>query len=178
MKTLARSIRSEVSRPRAAVLAAALAFSLTGCGGSGAPAGTQAETAGAAVPGSAQQVEARVGTATVRAVVMQTSNIPESVAREHGIERSENAIMLRVSPRTGPEGAEVSAPVKVSATVTGLRGVPQTLEMKTVDVGGLVDHVGTVRADLPDTLRFDVRVVSPQGQSETLRITRDFQPLR
>lgn len=154
--------------PLARLLSASLlATVLTACGGE--PAATPA------VPGSAQQVEARVGDATVYAVALQTSQIPETVAREHGIERREDRVMLRVSARQGEGDGTRSAPVRVQATVTGLNGQTRALELREASANGLVDHVATVEVDLPDTLRFDIRVSTADGASGTLKLTRDFR---
>jgi hypothetical protein len=160
----------------------AIAFvlaSLAACGGGGgdrAGGGTagQAAPPTTPVPGSAQQVEQRIGDTTVYAVAMPTSTIPAEVAREQGIERRDDLVMLRVSGRRG-EGADLgSVPLQVQATVTDLRGQPQALQMKKAVAAGLVDQVGTFEAQLPDTLRFDIRVTTPDGASGTLQLTRDI----
>lgn len=168
------------STRRAHLLAAmTLAAALAACGGGGSAtggaAGPAANPAGGPAPGSAQQVEARVGTATVHAVAMQTSTIPESVAREHGIERRDGLVMLMVSPRRGPAGSVESVPMTVRATATGMQGRVQPMEMREVRPNGLLDYVGTVPVEMPDTVRFEIQVTSPEGARETLRLTRDFR---
>ncbi|MFP7722801.1 DUF4426 domain-containing protein [Lysobacter sp. A3-1-A15] len=126
-------------------------------------------------PGSASQVTAQVGEASVTAVAIQTSQMPAEVAAEHGIEQRDDLVMLRVSPRQGEMGSLSTAPMQVRATMTGLRGTPRDIVLEERRVAGLVDHVGTVEVTLPDTLRFDVTVVSPQGQSGTLEFSREFR---
>jgi hypothetical protein len=129
----------------------------------------------AAVPGSASQVAADVGDASVIAVAIQTSQLPDAVAAEHGIEQRDDLVMLRVSPRLGEPGALTTAPAQVRATVTDLRGHTRELELEQRTVAGLVDHVGTLEVSLPDTLRFDISVVTQQGATETLQLSRQFQ---
>lgn len=171
--------------PRAAsplVLATALA--LAGCGGAERPAGSTQDAGpmstspgtAAQVPGSSQQVEKRIGDVTVYAVAMPTVAIPAAVASEHGIERREDVVMLRVSGRRGESGSETSVPLKVQARVTDLRGQAQTLEMKEQPAAGLIDYVGTVETQIPDTLRFDIEVATPSGARDTLQLTREMQP--
>lgn len=127
------------------------------------------------VPGGSQQVEARVGDTTVYAVVMQTSTITPEVAREHGIERRDDLVMLRVSGRRG-SGVEIaSAPLLVQATATDLRGQTRKLDLEQSVANGLTDYVGTVATEVPDTLRFEIRVATPEGASETLVLTREIQ---
>lgn len=126
-------------------------------------------------PGSASQVEAQVGEASVTAVAIQTSQLPAGVAAEQGIERRDEVVMLRVSPRQGAPGNVSTAPVDVRATVTGLGGASRAIAMEEEVVAGLVDHVGTVDVTLPDTLRFDVTVVSQAGETKTLEFSREFR---
>jgi hypothetical protein len=151
--------------------ASLLVVALAGCGGSTEPVATPE------VPGSAQQVEARIGNVTANVVAMQTSNIPEEVARRNGLERRGDLVMLMVSPRQGASGTSVSAPVQVQATATDLRGQVTTLEMREIEVDGLIDHVGTVQTTLPDTLRFDVMIATPEGARQSVQLVREFRAL-
>lgn len=128
-----------------------------------------------AVPGSASQVASDVGDASVIAVAIQTSQLNDEVAAEYGIERRDDLVMLRVSPRQGEPGAIATAPAQVQATVTDLRGNTRDIELEPRTVAGLVDHVGTLTVSLPDTLRFNISVVTPQGATETLELSREFR---
>jgi len=128
-----------------------------------------------AVPGSAQQVEAEVGDASFTAVAIQTSQIPETVAAEHGFERRDDLVMLRVSPRQGEPGSISTAPAAVQVAVTDLRGETSVLELEREVIAGLVDHVGTIEVTLPATLRFEVTVTTPQGDTRTMEFSRDFR---
>jgi hypothetical protein len=172
------------SAPLRALIATAV-LSMAGCGGGGESPSAGAGAAGpisptpgqsVQVPGSSQQVETRIGETTVYAVAMPTAAIPTEVAAEHGIERRPDLVMLRISGRRGDVGNLVSVPLKVQATSTDLRGQQQTLELKEVLANGLVDYVGTVDADIPDTLRFDIRVTTPEGATEAMQLTREVQP--
>lgn len=127
------------------------------------------------VPGSASQVETDVGDASVTAVAIQTSQLPAEVAAGQGIEQRDDLVMLRISPRQGEIGSISTAPAEVRATVTDLRGQTRELELEERVVAGLVDHVGTVQVSLPETLRFEVTVVSRQGETETLEFSREFR---
>ncbi|WP_189454573.1 DUF4426 domain-containing protein [Cognatilysobacter bugurensis] len=179
---MTRSPALSTSLPRAG-LVAALALLLAACGADESPtAAVNANPADpfsgspvgvAQVPGSTQQVETRIGETTVYAVAMPTTSVPVEVAREHGIERREDLVMLRVSGRRGEVGNLTSVPLKVQATATDLRGQVTTLTMEERPTAGLVDYVGAVDADLPDTLRFDIRVTTPDGASETMQLTRE-----
>lgn len=128
-----------------------------------------------AVPGSAQQVEAEVGDVSFTAVAIQTSQIHATVAAEHGIERRDDLVMLRVSPRQGEPGSIDSAPAAVQAVATDLRGYTRVLELDRKVVAGLVDHVATMEVTLPATLRFEITATTPQGESETMKFSREFR---
>jgi len=172
------AIRSATSHFRAiacALAAGTLASLLTACDSnrqSSAPA-----TAGTDMPpGSAQQLEASVGDVTVYMNAIQTSSIPAEVAREHGIAQRDDLIMLRVSPRRpGSNGEIISAPVQVQATATKLGAAPQPLPLQQEVANGLVDYVGTVEVQLPESVSFQVTVATPGGASETLSLTGDFK---
>lgn len=155
------------------LLACGAAVLLAACGGNDQAASPAAVPI--TVPGSASQVETAVGDASVTAVAIQTSQIPDGVAAEYGIEQRDDLVMLRISPRQGEIGSISSAPTEVRATVTDLRGETRALELEQRVVAGLVDHVGTVQVTLPETLRFNVTAVSQQGETQTLELSREFR---
>ena len=150
---------------------ALFAFLAAGCGGGSPPA----PVAGAG-SSSTQEAVARAGDVSVRASVVPTSTLDEAVARNYGIERSDSTALLLVSVRKGPDGADVSVPARVEARVSNLGGQAELLDMRELRSGELLDYVGTVTIDPPDTLRFDLRVTREDGTSSTLQFTREFYP--
>lgn len=171
--THARDAMRRTSRWPARLLALAVLALVAACGTDDDAAHPAAVPITA--PGSANQVDARVGEASVTAVAIQTSQLPAEVAVEQGIEQRDDLVMLRVSARQGEPGSISTAPVEVRASVTGLQGARRDIEMHERTVAGLVDHVGTVQVTLPDTLRFDITVVTPQGETGTLELSRGFR---
>lgn len=159
-------------RPVLLLLATAL---LAACGGTPpAPAPAGADSA-------PHEAVMRAGDVTVRASVIQTSTLEESIARRYGIERSDRLVMLLVSVRQGPEGQETSMPAQVLAKASDLRGRAQVVEMRELRSGddpatALLDYVGTVEVDPPDTLRFDVQVTRADGATSSMRFAREFHP--
>jgi hypothetical protein len=156
-----------------ALAAGTLASLLTACDGNSQSTATA--TAGSDTAGSPQQLEASVGEVTVYMSAIQTSSIPAEVAREHGIAQRDDLIMLRVSPRRRGSNEQIlSAPVEVQATATKLGAAPLPLSLQQVVTNGLVDHVGTLEVQLPETVSFQVTVATPGGASETLSLTGNF----
>ena len=119
---------------------------------------------------------ARVGDVSIHASVAQTSILAESVAREYGITRDEHRVLLLVAVRQGPDAQAIALPAQVVATVTDLRGRRQDVAMRELRSNDLLDYIGTVEIELPDTLRFDVVVTRPGGATSTMQFNREFYP--
>lgn len=155
----------------------AAALVLPGCG-------RQPSAPIAAATSVPQEAIARIGDVTVRASVVQTSVLGPAVASQYGITRDDKTVMLLVAVRTGAEAQETSLPAQITATVTDLRGQKQPIAMRELRVAGtasgaeqaLLDYVGTVEVELPDTLRFDLTIVREGGASSTMQFTREFYP--
>jgi hypothetical protein len=160
--------------PHATRLATAIALmsmlALGACGGSNAP---PPASASATKPSEAVT---RIGDVSIHASVVQTSTLAEGVARDYGITRDERRVLLLVAVRQGPEAEAIALPAQVVATVTDLRGRRQDIAMRELRSGDLLDYVGTVEIDLPDTLRFDVAVTRAGGATSTLQFNREFHP--
>jgi hypothetical protein len=173
------NLRDETSDSahRATHLAAAIALmsmlALAGCGGSNT---TPPAVPAASAPASSEAVT-RIGDVSIHASVVQTSVLAESVAREYGITRDPHRVLLLVAVRRGPDAEAIGLPAQVVATVTDLRGRRQDIVMRELRSGDLLDYIGTVEVDLPDTLRFDVAVTRAGGATSTLQFNREFHPL-
>lgn len=123
-----------------------------------------------------QEATLQVGDTTIRASVLQTSSLNDAVARQYGLERDDEIVMLLVGLRQGPVAEETSVPATVSARVTDLRGQKQVIEMHELHAGELVDYVGTVRVSLPDTLMFDLSIEREGAPTSTMQFSREFFP--
>lgn len=148
-----------------------LLLAVTACGSSQPPAPPSAPVQ----PGGGE-ASASVGDVSVHASVVQTSALPETIARRYGIDRDANTILLLLAVRSGANAEAAAEPIQVNASVTDLRGSRQDIAMRAMEVGGLTDYIGTIQTTLPDTLRFDVHVVRGNGASATMQLSRDFYP--
>ncbi len=154
------------------VLLAALVATgvMAGCSG-----GTTAPVPAAALADS-QDAIARIGDVTVRATVMPTASLGTLVAEKYGIRRADNELMLLVGLRQGDDGAEASVAATLVATASDLRGRRSTIALRELQSGELMDYVGTLPVNGPDTLTFEVDVTLQDGARTTLQFTRDVQP--
>lgn len=146
------------SRCSFAMLAAAM---LAACGGPPEP------------PAAPHEEVLRRGDATVRATVLQTSTLSDAIAARYGIERGDDIVMLMVGVRKGPD--EATVPATVTASATDLRGRRHAIPLRELRAGEVVDHVGTLRAELPATLDFDVEIRRAGQAPLRMRFNRDFR---
>ena len=145
-------------------------LALVACAPSASPPASTVSSSGDA----SQEAVARAGDVTVRASAVPTLSLSPEIATRYGIERNEDSVLLLVMVRRGTEESAVGA--RIQATATDLRGRPRPIEMRELRMGELLDYVGVVEADLPDTLRFDVQVTRNDGGTSNLQFTRDFRP--
>lgn len=157
-----------------AVVAAAL---LGACGGPSPQADAARQQSAAP-----QEASVQFDDVIVRANAVATTNLSEAVAKQYGVSRDDTTVMLLVGVREVVDGQETSLPAQVSARAVDLLGKRQTPQMREVRSGapgsgagqGFIDYVGSFRIAAPETLRFDVEVMTTDGQPATLRFNRDF----
>jgi hypothetical protein len=123
-----------------------------------------------------QEAVTRNGDVTIRANVIQTRHLQEGMAREYGIPRDGHSVLLLVSVRRGPDGFDVSLPVKITASATNLQGQTQAIAMREMRIGELTDHIGTARMSPPETLTFDLKIMREGAKTSTMTFSRDFRP--
>ena len=146
---------------------ALLCLSLAGCGDGDKPRPARKLDA-------VQDAVVHVGDLTVRANAVSTAHLGEAMAKQYGIPRADDTVLLIVSVRQGPDGQDVAVPADVSVTARTLSGTPAPLPLREVRTGELVDHVGTFKVTPPDTLTFDVKVARDGKQMATLTLTREI----
>ena len=150
-----------------------LVLALAACGGSSVPTPATPAPAGAA---AASEAVTRTGDVSIHASVVQTSALAPSVASSYGITRDDHRVLLLVAVRQGPQAQATSLPAQVVAWVTDLRGRRQDIAMRELRSGDLLDYIGTVEIDLPETLRFELTITRVGGATSTMQFTREFYP--
>ena len=149
-----------------------LALALAGCDRASAPppAPMAATTPGDAANGAT----ATSNGITLRANVVETRDLQESVARGYGIAREPNQALLLLTVRDA--NGDNATPVALQATVSDLKGGERPLQLREIRAGDFVDRIGLVPVNAPDTLTFEVRAQLAPGSSSTVRVSRDFYP--
>jgi len=111
------------------------------------------------LPAHAQQYE-QVGDYQIHYSAVNTSFLPEEVAREHGIQRSQVMALLNVSvveERDDGSTRPVTAPV--DGRVAGLDGGDaQPLSFRSVRIGDAPSQVAVFRIREDEPMRFDLTV--------------------
>ena len=162
-----------MTRYRAAICIA-LAIVLGACGGTPSAPSPVPATPGAPAPQA--EATARLGDATLHVSAVQTSQLPDAVARQYGIARSPRSVLLLVNL----QGGDAATPVRLEASVTDLRGGRQALALRelsvaTPDGDHVRDYIATVETSLPETLRFEVAASRGDARAN-VQVSRDFYP--
>ena len=148
-----------------------IAFALPACSNTSSSTAATATT----TPGdAASDATATSNGVTLRANVIETQDLQESVARGYGIAREPNQALLLLTVR-GANG-DNATPVSLEATVSDLKGGQRPLPLQEIRVGEFVDRIGLVPVAAPDTLTFEVRAQLVPGSTSTVRVSRDFYP--
>ncbi len=166
LTTVETQERRARARPTVFFASIVLCMAFAGCG-SDAPKTARTYDA-------PQEAVSQIGDVTIRANVLPTASLSEAVAKQYGIAREDNRVMLLISVRQGAENQDVALPATIDATVSNLQGQRRTLEMRELRTGDYVDYIGTTTFTPPDTLRFDVEIEREGGVRSTMTFSRDF----
>ena len=149
-----------------------IAFALAGCNRGDAP--SRAPTASTTPGDAANGATATSNGITLRANVVETQDLQESVAAGYGIAREPNQALLLLTVRDA--NGDNATPVSLLATVSDLKVGGRPLQLQEIRVGEFVDRIGLVPVNAPDTLTFEVRAQLTPGSTSTVRVSRDFYP--
>ncbi len=114
----------------------------------------------------AQQYE-QVGDYQIHYSAVNTSFLPEEVAREHGIQRSQAMALLNVSVLEEREdGTTRALPVSVNGTVGGLSSsdARTSLSFRTLRGGDAPSQVAVFRIQDDEAMRFDLEVLHDRNE--------------
>jgi Domain of unknown function (DUF4426) len=143
-----------------------ISIALVGCGGD--------TPKPAKLVDAPQEAISRVGDVTIRANVLPTASLSEAVAKQYGIAREDDRVMLLISVRKGPDNQDVALPATIDAKVSNLQGQHRDIEMRELRTGDYIDYVGTTTVSPPDTLRFELEIQREGGARSTMTFSREF----
>ena len=150
-----------------------IALALAACSNSSTNSSATA-TASTTAGDAASDATATSNGITLRANVIETADLQESVARGYGIAREPNQALLLLTVRDA--NGDNATPVSLQATVSDLKGGERPLPLREIRAGDFVDRIGLVPVTAPDTLTFEVRAQLTPGATSTVRLSRDFYP--
>lgn len=156
---------------RISLAVASFAFALSACDRDPAPASANAVASTGDAMNSATATSNGI---TLRANVVETADLQESVARGYGIAREPNQALLLLTVRDAK--GDDARPLSLQATVSDLKGGEQPLQLREIHAGDFTDRIGLVPLSAPDTLTFVVRAQLGAGSTSTVRLSRDFYP--
>ena len=121
---------------------------------------------------AAQQYE-QVGDYQIHYSAVNTSFLPEEVAREHGIQRSQVMALLNVSVLEEREdGTTRALPVSVNGTVGGLASSDERtpLSFRTLRSGDAPSQIAVFRIHDDEAMRFDLEILHDRN-AEPARVS-------
>jgi len=121
-------------------------------------------------------VELRQGDLRISASITPTWQLDAAVARGYGIPRNDDGVLVLVTVREGPDGAETALASEVTGWASDLQGRRHALAFRELRAAGYVDQAAVMDVRAPDTLQFHL-TVAPRGRaSQQLDFVREFHP--
>lgn len=123
-------------------------------------------------PAVAQQFE-QIGNHQIHYSAVNTSFLPETVAREHGIPRNNAMALLNVSVlEERDDGTTRALPVSVNGSVGGLSSSDKrtSLSFRTLRSGDVPSQVAVFRIHDDEAMRFDLEVLHDRN-AEPARVS-------
>ena len=118
----------------------------------------------------------RSGDLRVHYSAVPTTSLAPEVARQYGLTRSANRVLLNVAVRRGEPGADEAVAANVQASATNLAGQRLELRMREVRDGDALYYLGEARVTGQDTLRFEISVTVPGQAPMRVDFSQEFFP--
>jgi len=136
----------------------------TGCGQR--PEGSRAQTAQ-----HSEESFKEFGNYEIHYNAVRADQIPAEVARNHGIERSKNRVMLNVTLLRKDADHSPRKPVKgaVSVDAYNLNGQLKNIEVRQVTEGEAIYYLGTVSISGSEILIFDIKA-TPENETAAFEV--------
>jgi hypothetical protein len=106
---------------------------------------------------------------------VRTDSLTPEIARNYGIQRSTNRVMLNVTVLQKEAGARKPVPAEVKVDARNLNEQLKDLELRRISEGEAIYYIGEVSISGTEILVFDISV-TPEGTQTPLSVkfTREF----
>jgi hypothetical protein len=106
---------------------------------------------------------------------VRTDSLTPEIARNYGIERSTNRVMLNVTVLRKDAAARKPVPAEVKVDARNLNEQLKDLELRRISEGEAIYYIGEVSISGTEILVFDI-TVTPEGTQTplTVKFTREF----
>lgn len=105
-----------------------------------------------------------------------TTMLTPEVAKQAGITRSANRVLVNIAVRRGEPGADVAVAAKVSIAVTNLAGQRELLDVREHREGDAIYYLAQARVAGEDTLTFQVEALPDGGRPMKTAFRQEFFP--
>ena len=105
-----------------------------------------------------------------------TTMLTPDVARQAGVTRSANRVLVNVAVRRGETGRDVAAPARVAVAVTNLAGQRELLTVREVREGDAIYYLAEARVAGQDVLTFEIEAKPVGGRPMRTSFRHEFFP--
>lgn len=116
-----------------------------------------------------------LGEQVITARVIPTRQLDASVTRRYGIDRDADRALLLITVRSASGDAIAADGLQLTAQAGELHAAPTAVALRTLQVDGFTDVVGTLQAKPPATLRIVIQA-ERGGARAQLTFTHDWLP--
>lgn len=112
---------------------------------------------------------------TLRANVGRTDALPDAMARQYGIERDPDLVLLNVVVlEDRPDGQSAPVSAEISAQVESLSGHVESIDMQEAESNGHVSYIGTLDASTQREFQLHIEA-QPSGTDQSLHMEFDVK---
>jgi hypothetical protein len=105
-----------------------------------------------------------------------TTMLTPAVAKQAGITRSANRVLVNIAVRRGPDGTDTAVPATVKIAATNLAGQRELLDVREHREGDAIYYLAQARVAGEDTVTFEVEALPQGGRPLRTTFRQDFFP--
>jgi hypothetical protein len=129
----------------------------------------------AAAPAVAQN-SLRVDEFVLHWSAIPTTTLTPEIAKQAGVTRSANRLLVNVAVRRGEPGADTAAPARVAIAMTNLAGQRELLAVREVREGDAIYYLAEATIAGEDRLTFEIEALPAGGRPMRATFRQDFFP--